>query len=617
MCQNLRLNRFVRIALLGAVLTVSVGIGSEPGPAGAANGAEHPTGSPPKTLDGHVRPIWGVTLDCGYLPGEDGRSGLRELDARLPQIVDSLGHLASKPTVRVVLDPGANPRRYLAPLRKLHRVAFIMGELLDSSHLAQFSTDRYRAMARAYFRALGSLVDTWEIGNEVNGGWTGKPSAVGADVTAAYNLARARHLRTAVTFYLQAHQARRNRMLPWIRAHLSRRVRRGINYALISYYDNNVRLRWKPVFAQLARQFPHAHVGFGELGGDDTHSDRRFTLKHFYGRRVNGVPSYVGGYFYWYYCQDMVPYRRSDLWSLLDRTIARGWRPFAGPTRIAQIRTMSAPSLYGVTIDEVHRLNELAASERALPEKPSTRIYFDLKHGPSYYRPAVESLRRHSYVLGELLDSSDETKIGISAFKARVRSYLAAFGGRIDIWEIGNEVNGDWLGPYRDVAAKLLAADRQVSARGLRTALTLYYNVGCHDGPAELTPIVFSKRYVPRAVRERLDYVLLSYYPGACGGRRPSVRTWTAYLRRLHWLYPNSLLGFGEIGMKRPVATKTLPRARRMIGHYYALSIRYPYFIGGYFWWYYAEDCVPYRTRPLWQAIRRGFEREASLISEG
>ena len=563
-------------------------------------------------------PIYGVTLDCGYLPGQDGLPGLRQLDSRLPEIIDSLRHLARKPTVRVVFDPGASPRQYIAPLRKLHRVAYVMGELLDSSHLAHFTTARYLARARAYFGTLGHLVDIWEIGNEVNGNWTGRPSTVAASVIGAYHLAAARGLRTAITFYLQAHQARRNQPFRWIAAHLPGSVRDGVDYALISYYDNDVRLRLTPIFAKLAAEFPHAKVGFGELGGDDTHSDRKFTIRHFYGLRVPGVRSYAGGYFYWYYCQDMVPYRGSGLWPMLNRKIARGWTPPpARPGRIAQIRTMPGPTLYGVTADNVARAGEMTASERHLPQMPATRIYFDVRHGPGYYRAAVDAIRRGSYIVGELLDSSDETKISIAAFRARIRSYLRAFGGKVDIWEIGNEVNGNWLGPYPKVAARLAAAYREVSARGLRTALTLYYNIGCGDGRSELSPVAFTRRYVPPDVRDQLDYVLLSYYEDDCHGQRPSVATWTSYLRKLHRLYPNALLGFGEIGMNNPATPKTLPAARSLIRHYYGLAIHYPYFIGGYFWWYYYEDCLPYQHKPLWHDIRTGFSREAAAIGGG
>jgi len=195
-----------------------------------------------------------------------------------------------------------------------------------------------------------------------------------------------------------------------------------------------------------------------------------------------------------------------------------------------------------------------------------------------------------------------------------VSAYLVAFGAAIDIWEIGNEVNGDWTGPYPVVAAKLRAAYLLVAARHLRTALTLYYNAGCGDGPGELSPLAFSRRYVPVSVRDGLSYVFLSYYEDQCGGRRPSAVAWGAAFRSLHALYPRARVGFGEIGLAGPVTRAELGAARSMVRYYYGLSVRLPYYAGGYFWWYYAEDCLPYATRPMWRAVRVGFLAERAAL---
>lgn len=280
---------------------------------------------------------------------------------------------------------------------------------------------------------------------------------------------------------------------------------------------------------------------------------------------------------------------------------AAGLRPLAGP-------------LYGVTVDTITDLSAIIASSKHLSHRPTTRIYFDVKHGARYYRRAVTELHPVSYLMGELLDSSDETKISTRAFGARVMSYVRTLGPDIDIWEIGNEVNGDWTGRYSTVSAKLTEAYHDVAAHGYDTALTLYYDIGCGDGRKELHPLAFSRRYVPRTVRDGLDYVLLSYYEDDCRHIRPSDATWTSFFRRLHALYPNARLGFGEIGMNNPATRKTLAAAESLIRHYYGLRIRLPYYTGGYFWWYYHEDCLPYTTKPLWRVLNAGFKSEASAI---
>lgn len=275
------------------------------------------------------------------------------------------------------------------------------------------------------------------------------------------------------------------------------------------------------------------------------------------------------------------------------------------------LRSVPAP-LFGVTINYVSGLSQIVTSSGRLSHKPTIRIYFNVKQSPRYYAKAVRLLHPSSYLMGELLDSSEETSITTSAFEARTKSYLQALGASIDIWEIGNEVNGRWLGRYQTVSAKLTEAYRAVAARHYRTAMTLFYDAGCGNGSQELDPIAFTRKYVPATVREGLNYVLLSYFEDYCHGIRPSVAQWTSYFKRLHSLYPHARLGFGEIGLRNPATTQTVATARTLISHYYGLKINLPYYIGGYFWWYYAEDCVPAASKPLWRVLNRGFQAEAA-----
>ncbi len=271
----------------------------------------------------------------------------------------------------------------------------------------------------------------------------------------------------------------------------------------------------------------------------------------------------------------------------------------------APLRALSCP-LYGVTVDNVSELAQLLSSERALPRRLSTRIVFDVGARVGEYRRAVRAFHRSGYVLGELLDSSEEKEIGAGAEHTRVARYLAAYGKLVSVWEVANEPNGNWTGPYRTVAAELSDAYRQVHGAGDASALTLYANDlapdHCGDGPAELTPAQFTRRYVPRAVRNGLSYVFISYYEQSCAGVRPSAGAWTRYFRALHALYPRAALGFGEVGLTELASASTLAYAQGMLRYYYGLRVALPYFVGGDFWWYYAEDGA-FTSQPLWQAL--------------
>jgi hypothetical protein len=58
-------------------------------------------------------------------------------------------------------------------------------------------------------------------------------------------------------------------------------------------------------------------------------------------------------------------------------------------------------------------------------------------------------------------------------------------------------------------------------------------------------------------------------------------------------------VGFGEVGLEKPAKDKPAYLRR-----YYAIRPDVPRFIGGYFWWFFTQDCVP-KTKPLWPILRK------------
>ena len=86
---------------------------------------------------------------------------------------------------------------------------------------------------------------------------------------------------------------------------------------------------------------------------------------------------------------------------------------------VASAQTSAEP-LYGVTIDNIGRINTIVSAESKTPNRPTTRMYFNVSEPASYYRAAVSDVDSVSNVMGELLDSSDATHITTSAFQTRV-----------------------------------------------------------------------------------------------------------------------------------------------------------------------------------------------------
>ena len=159
----------------------------------------------------------------------------------------------------------------------------------------------------------------------------------------------------------------------------------------------------------------------------------------------------------------------------------------------------------------------LAWSMAASPAQPSAATL--ASPSPALYGVTINEVGHLEEIVGSL-----------AAFAQRVQSYVSVLAPNVDIWEIGNEVNGNWTGPYATVSAKLTAAYEEVTAADGKTALTFYANNfaknNCGDGPAELTPVQFAQQYVPAQVANGLDYVFLSYYPRSAG--TPSRAPWTS-----------------------------------------------------------------------------------------
>ncbi len=273
--------------------------------------------------------------------------------------------------------------------------------------------------------------------------------------------------------------------------------------------------------------------------------------------------------------------------------------------------------LFGVTVDSVDGIGVIVAAERGLPDRPTTRVYMSIDEPASYYVAAVSQLDSAGTVMGELLDSSDAAHIGVAAFERRVKSYLSVLGSRVGIWEVGNEVNGDWTGPYAAGSAKLQEAYDDVAAAGGRTALTLYANEygpdHCGDGTKELTPVQYSQEDVAPAVRAGLTYVFESYYPTQCHDVFPTDAQVATEMEQLRALYPHALLGFGEVGLPHRVGARTLATAERVMSWAYGLDPQVPGYVGGYFWWYAREDAFVGKA-PLRGALDAAFDSERAAL---
>jgi hypothetical protein len=277
-------------------------------------------------------------------------------------------------------------------------------------------------------------------------------------------------------------------------------------------------------------------------------------------------------------------------------------------------RIVPAP-IYGVTLDDVSNTSAEVNSLQQLVHMPTSRIVFDTGEPASYYLGPIQQMHSSSYIMGELADSSYMAGYTAASIGAWTQNYTQTLGSNVDIWEVGNEVNGNWLGS--DTLAKIEAMYDVVSGQGGITALTFFYEgeptdpnncIDTSNGgndmftwinqqfqlslPAAQRPAETEK------IRLHLDYVLISWYPDQCPGESPN---WPWVYTQLASLFPNAKVGFGELGTAQPQNGSAYEVNE--INQYYpmdkttaGLPVNY---IGGYFWWYFAEEMVPWGTTVL------------------
>jgi len=255
----------------------------------------------------------------------------------------------------------------------------------------------------------------------------------------------------------------------------------------------------------------------------------------------------------------------------------------------------SVPSpIYGITLDDVSDLQSITDSLNYLERFPTVRIVFDEQVSASDYDDAVSQIRPFAFIMGEILDSFYLSSYSETQFSNRVTEYLNAFEDSVDIWEVANEINGEWTGSISASVSKMEYAYNAVKNRSLTASLTLYYNEDpdgntCWDN-AQNEMFTWATNQIPSYIKNGVDYVLVSWYEDDCPGLTPD---WDQAFSQLQTMFPNSKIGFGECG------TSHKDKKSSYIERYYGktrdgdISNIASHYIGGYFWWYGAEDFVP------------------------
>lgn len=287
-------------------------------------------------------PIHGVTVD--------NKHDIRD-PKFLAKVLDSLSHLSVKPAVRIVYTPGDKKgfvpaSSYLEATKQIRQVGYVMGQPVDSFYMHCFTPAEHLARFKDYVNTLSSVVDIWEVGNEINGEWlfgnvhkcrpaASVSSTSQADVvtkmTEAYDYVKSQGKVAALTLYYNTPCKRpeANEMFTWVNANVPERMKKGLDYVLVSYYEvdcNGHRADWQSLFSQVAAIFPNSKLGISEFGWSNSRASNdvvKDLISRYYALHPD-VANWVGGGFYWEFAIDMVPRdkRPESMWSTINRAMA-------------------------------------------------------------------------------------------------------------------------------------------------------------------------------------------------------------------------------------------------------------------------------------------------------
>lgn len=274
-------------------------------------------------------------------------------------------------------------------------------------------------------------------------------------------------------------------------------------------------------------------------------------------------------------------------------------------------------ALWGLTFDDVTNVGALNNVLANIKQRPTTRIVFDTGQNPtSAYLSPITTFQAHSDIMGELIDSGYMQSYTATTAAAWTVSYYSALHSVVNIWEIGNEVNGNWLSALSngsDVMPKIEAMYDNITANpGTITALTFFYEgepsepnncIATSNGGNDMFTWIttnFQLNLPPGSrpaetekIRTGLNYALISWYPDQCPGENPN---WAIVYTRLAAIFPNAKVGFGELGTGNPQNGSAFEAGE--ISTYYAMRPNVAglpsSFIVGIFWWYAAEELAPW-----------------------
>ena len=263
---------------------------------------------------------------------------------------------------------------------------------------------------------------------------------------------------------------------------------------------------------------------------------------------------------------------------------------------LERARSTTDPLWWGVTVDRLDNHASVTASIADLVQHDAGRgyvrvVFCEGTPATMYDTIVAEMLAANLVVVGQILDSSGMAHYPLAAFQERVREYVDHFQ-QIAVWEIGNEVNGEWLGTQTREKLEYAAGYVKAADPTDITMLTFFWQMGTAGSSASSLFQWISDNVTP-ALSTNVDVVALSAYIGDA----PLGIAHDEVYERLHALFPTQKVAMGELGYWEPRTTRAwwwrrqarpdTSVRRELLRYMHVANLGFDYGVGGVFWWFY------------------------------
>ena len=264
-----------------------------------------------------------------------------------------------------------------------------------------------------------------------------------------------------------------------------------------------------------------------------------------------------------------------------------------GPVYARANHSTTVPWL-GFTIEDLSYytadLDKLAAMAG-----PYAWVRFVMQPGttPATYSAAINYAKSKGIkVLGLPVDSSADTGYTRTQYFQRYTNFITSLPA-VDVWEVGNEVNGGWSSA--DIAARVADVAAYCKSQNKKTYLTLFWQINTASPTFAMFNWIATN--LPASVRSNLDCVGFSQYQE----QAPMGAAFDAVMRRMQVEFPQQQIGIAELGYwiagQRywwAYNTNVTTAKHTILDQYYRSALGYAGSHGACFWWNFAAGGSEY-----------------------